>query len=99
MKHLETLLGEQADSLLNHTCKIIPKEKLHLPSKDWVDRIFSNSNRNPRTLKNLQSLFSHGRLKDTGYLSILPVDQGVEHGAGVSFAKNPDYFDPENIVF
>jgi class I fructose-bisphosphate aldolase len=98
MTNLHQLLGKQAESLLTHVCNTIPKEKLHLPSKDWVSQMFQNSNRNPRTLKNLQSIFSHGRLKDTGYLSILPVDQGVEHGAGASFGKNPDYFDPENLI-
>lgn len=95
---IETLLGAEAESLLKHTCKTVSKDKLHLPGPDWVDRIFGVSDRNVRVLRSLQSIFSHGRLKGTGYLSILPVDQGIEHGAGASFAPNPDYFDPENIV-
>lgn len=92
------LLGEEAEKLLNHKCQTIPKEKLHLPSQDFVDRIFVPSDRNNNTLRNLQWLFNHGRLGGTGYLNILPVDQGIEHSAGASFAPNPDYFDPENIV-
>ncbi len=92
------LLGAEADSLLKHVCKTIPKETLHLPGPDFVDRIFVPSDRNPRVLGNLQRMFSTGRLAGTGYLSILPVDQGIEHSAGASFAKNPAYFDPENIV-
>ncbi len=95
---IQSLLGADADSLLKHSCKTVAKEKLHLPGPDWVDRIFGSSDRNIRVLRNLQSLFSHGRLGGTGYLSILPVDQGVEHGAGASFAPNPGYFDPEQIV-
>lgn len=95
---LQTLLGSDAESLLKHQCKTIPKEKLHLPGPDWVDRIFNCSDRNIRVLNSLQALFSHGRLKNTGYLSILPVDQGIEHGAGASFSLNPDYFEPENIL-
>ena len=95
---IETLLGAEAESLLKHTCKTVSKDKLHLPGSDWVDRIFGVSDRNVRVLRSLQSIFSHGRLKGTGYLSILPVDQGIEHCAGASFAPNPDYFDPENIV-
>jgi class I fructose-bisphosphate aldolase len=95
---IEKQLGTQAKSLLTHVCKTIPKEKLHLPGSDWVDRIFYASDRNPRVLRSLQSLLNHGRLAHTGYLSILPVDQGVEHTAGASFAPNPEYFDPENIV-
>ncbi len=93
-----SLLGQEAESLLQHVCHTVPKEKLHAPGGDWVDRIFLPSDRNPRVLRSLQSLFSHGRLKGTGYLSILPVDQGIEHGAGASFSANPDYFDSENIV-
>ncbi|MFN3951142.1 MAG: class I fructose-bisphosphate aldolase [Thermaurantimonas sp.] len=93
-----SLLGDQAESLLNHQCKTIPKEQLHLPSPDFVDRVFGPSNRNIQTLRSLQTLYNHGRLAGTGYLSILPVDQGIEHSAGASFAKNPLYFDPENIV-
>lgn len=95
---LEELLGAEAESLLTYTCKGIPKERLHLPGPDFVDRIFAPSDRNVRTLRSLQQLFGHGRLGGTGYVSILPVDQGIEHSAGASFAKNPDYFDPENIV-
>jgi class I fructose-bisphosphate aldolase len=94
---IRTQLGQKADSLLSHVCKTIPKEKLSIPGSDWVDRIFLSSDRNIRVLCNLQTLFNHGRLGGTGYLSILPVDQGIEHTAGASFAANPDYFDPENI--
>jgi class I fructose-bisphosphate aldolase len=95
---IQSLLGQEADHLLAHTCKTVLKDKLHLPGSDWVDRIFAGSDRNVRVLRSLQTLFGHGRLKDTGYLSILPVDQGIEHTAGASFAPNPEYFDPENIV-
>jgi len=95
---IEELLGKEADSLLNYQCKGIKKESLHLPDAAWVERIFTGSDRNNRVMRSLQALFSHGRLANTGYLSILPVDQGVEHSAGASFASNPDYFDPENIV-
>ena len=95
---IRDLLGAEADNLLSHVCKTVPKELLHLPGPDFVDRIFAPSDRNPRVLCNLQRLFGNGRLAGTGYLSILPVDQGIEHSAGASFAKNPDYFDPENIV-
>lgn len=95
---IEKQLGDKAKSLLTHVCKTIPKEKLHIPGPDWVDRIFGPSDRNVRTLGSLQTLFNHGRLAGTGYLSILPVDQGVEHTAGASFAPNPEYFDPENII-
>ena len=96
--HIQSILGKDAETLLQHKCKTIMKDKLHLPGPDWVDRIFGPSDRNIRTLRSLQALFGHGRLANTGYLSILPVDQGIEHGAGASFAKNPDYFDPENIL-
>ncbi len=92
------LLGAEAEGLLKHVCKTIPKQSLHLPGPDFVDRIFVPSDRNPRVLSNLQRLFGTGRLAGTGYLSILPVDQGIEHSGGASFAKNPAYFDPENIV-
>src|SRR5208283_486534 len=92
------LLGPEADGLLKHVCKTIPKQSLHLPGPDFVDRIFVPSDRNPRVLSNLQRFFGTGRLAGTGYLSILPVDQGIEHSGGASFAKNPAYFDPENIV-
>lgn len=92
------LLGNEADYLLKHECKTVPKDMLHLPGPDFVDRIFVPSDRNPQVLRNLQLLFNTGRLAGTGYLSILPVDQGIEHSAGASFAPNPVYFDPENIV-
>jgi fructose-bisphosphate aldolase, class I len=95
---IEELLGKDADLLLNHTCKTIPKEKLHLPSPSYVDDVWYHSDRNNRVLGNLQWMLEHGRLGGTGFLSILPVDQGIEHSAGASFAKNPDYFDPEKIV-
>src|SRR6266850_4757638 len=98
MTSIAKLLGDKADYLLNFKNPKIPKEKLHLPGPDVVDRIYSVSDRNIRVLCNLQRLINHGRLGGTGYLSILPVDQGIEHSAGASFAKNPDYFDPENIV-
>jgi len=92
------MLGDQADYLLNHVSKTVGKDKLHSPGPDFIDRVVSNSNRNPKVLRSLQQLFSHGRLAGTGYLSILPVDQGIEHSAGASFAPNPDYFDPDNII-
>jgi class I fructose-bisphosphate aldolase len=95
---IEKQLGPKAKDLLTHVCKTVPKQRLHIPGPDWVDRIFAASDRNPRVLRSLQALLSHGRLAGTGYLSILPVDQGVEHSAGASFAPNPEYFDPENIV-
>jgi fructose-bisphosphate aldolase, class I len=95
---IREFLGSEADSLFTHVCKTIPRESLHLPGPDFVDRIFIPTDRNPRVLCNLQRMFGHGRLAGTGYLSILPVDQGIEHSAGASFAKNPAYFDPENIV-
>ncbi len=92
------ILGTQADYLLNHECKTISKDMLHLPGSDFVDRIFIPTNRNPQVLRNLQAIYNHGRLAGTGYVSILPVDQGIEHSAGASFAPNPIYFDSENIV-
>lgn len=92
------LLGDDADKLLNHTCKTISKDKLHLPSPNYVDEVWYHSDRNNRVLGNLEWMLNHGRLGGTGYLSILPVDQGIEHSAGASFAKNPAYFDPEKIV-
>jgi fructose-bisphosphate aldolase, class I len=95
---LEELLGGEADSLLGFSNPKVSKEQLHLPGPDWVDRIFAPSDRSPRTMRSLQALFDHGRLGGTGYLSILPVDQGIEHSAGASFAKNPIYFDPEKII-
>src|SRR5581483_7957743 len=98
MTPIAKLLGDKADYLLNFNNPKIAKDRLHLPGPDFVDRIYSISDRNDRVLANLRRMFNHGRLAGTGYLSILPVDQGIEHSAGASFAKNPDYFDPENIV-
>ncbi len=92
------LLGSDADLLLNHTCKTISKENIHLPGGDFVDRLFIPGNRSNQVLRSLQSIYNHGRLSGTGYVSILPVDQGIEHSAGASFAPNPMFFDPENIV-
>ncbi|PHX92363.1 MAG: fructose-bisphosphate aldolase [Flavobacteriales bacterium] len=97
-KNIQTLLGSQADFLLNHKCKTIDKSMIHAPGSDVVDRIFSQTNRNPQVLKSLQQLYGNGRLANTGYVSILPVDQGIEHSAGASFAPNPIYFDSEKIV-
>ena len=97
-KIYELLGKEQADNLLTHKCTTIGKERLKIPSPDFIDQVFIDSDRSPNVLRNLQSVFIHGRLKDTGYLSMLPVDQGIEHSGGASFAPNPDYFDPENIV-
>src|SRR6266446_4194921 len=95
---IETYLGAKAESLLGFKSPKIAKERLHLPGPDFVDRVYAATDRNVRVLTNLQRMFAHGRLASTGYLSILPVDQGIEHSAGASFAKNPDYFDAENIV-
>ena len=92
------LLGDEADSLLNHKCETVSRDQLHLPGPDFIDRIFIPTDRPPAVLRNMQTVFNHGRLGGTGYLSILPVDQGIEHSAGASFAPNPIYFDPENIV-
>jgi class I fructose-bisphosphate aldolase len=92
------LLGKDADTLLQHECKTFSKDLLHVPSPDFIDKVFVNTNRNPQVLRNLAAIYNHGRLGGTGYLSILPVDQGIEHTAGASFAKNPMYFDPENII-
>jgi len=97
-KRISKLLGKDGKSLLNHKCKTIVKSKLHIPSKDSVDKIFGNSNRNNRVLQQLTWLHNSGRLANTGYVSILPIDQGIEHTAGASFAPNPIYFDPEKIV-
>src|SRR4249919_3939936 len=97
-KKITELLGDKAEYLLDHKSKSISKDQLHLPGPDFVDRIWINSDRNPHVLRNLQLMYSTGRLAGTGYLSILPVDQGIEHSAGASFAKNPLYFDPLNIV-
>ena len=98
LSKINELLVKQADSLLNHTCKTITKDQIHLPGADFVDRMFAPTNRNPQVLRSLQSIYGHGRLANTGYVSILPVDQGIEHSAGASFAPNPIYFDGENIV-
>ncbi|HZS07765.1 MAG TPA: class I fructose-bisphosphate aldolase [Blastocatellia bacterium] len=98
IKDIEQLLGEETQSLLSHQCKTISKEHLHLPGPDFIDRVWVDSDRSPVVLRNLQTLFDHGRLAGSGYVSILPVDQGIEHSAGGSFAPNPIYFDPENIV-
>jgi class I fructose-bisphosphate aldolase len=98
IERISELLGQEGEDLLNHTCTTIPKESLHLPGPDFVDRIYAQSDRNIRVLHNLAWIFATGRLKHTGYVSILPVDQGIEHSAGASFAPNPEYFDPENIV-
>ena len=92
------LLGDRADDLLNHRCQSIPRDSLILPGPDFIDRVSTLSDRNNQTLRSLQALYNYGRLSGTGYMSILPVDQGIEHSAGASFAKNPLYFDPENIV-
>jgi class I fructose-bisphosphate aldolase len=96
--NVEQLLGSEADSLLNHKCACLAKEALHLPGPDFVDRVMVASDRPAAVLRNMQTIFNAGRLAGTGYISILPVDQGVEHTAGASFAPNPIYFDPENIV-
>ena len=98
MTDVEAVLGEEAASLLNHTCRGIPSSQLHLPGGDFVERVVSPKSLKPNALRSLQALLDHGRLAGTGYLSILPVDQGIEHSAGASFAPNPQYFDPENIV-
>lgn len=98
LNHLEELLGKDAKTLLDHKCATISKDQLHLPGPDFIDRVWAQSDRSPNVLRNLQALFNQGRLAKTGYLSILPVDQGIEHSAGASFAANPAYFDPENIV-
>jgi fructose-bisphosphate aldolase (EC 4.1.2.13) len=97
-QHILDLLGDKASYYLEHQCKTIAKDTIYAPSKNTIDEVWINSNRNPQTLRSLQSILGHGRLKDSGYVSILPVDQGIEHSAGASFAPNPIYFDPENIV-
>jgi class I fructose-bisphosphate aldolase len=98
IKKIQELLGGEAENLLSHECKTVSKTLLHLPGPDFIDRVCAVSDRPNRVLQNLQGVFSHGNLAGTGYLSILPVDQGVEHSAGASFAPNPIYFDPENII-
>jgi len=98
INQLLALLGNEKDFLLNHVCKTIPKKDIHLPSSSHIENNFLQSNRNAQTIRSLTQLYNHGRLSGTGYLSILPVDQGIEHTAGSSFAPNPIYFDPENII-
>jgi class I fructose-bisphosphate aldolase len=98
IQKIRELLGKDAESLLNHTCNTIPKSTIHLPGADFVDRIFAPSNRSNQVMRSLESIYNHGRLAGTGYVSILPVDQGIEHSGGASFAPNPMFFDPENIV-
>ena len=98
MTDITTHLGAEAEFLLGHQCRTIPKQQLHLPGPDFISRVHQDSERKPGVLRNLAALFNHGRLAGSGYLSLLPVDQGVEHSAGASFAPNPIYFDPENIV-
>src|SRR5579883_1529711 len=93
---IEELLGDEADSLLNHRCTTVDASRLHLPGPDFVDRVVAQSDRSPSVLRNFQWMFDTGRLAGTGFLSILPVDQGIEHSGGASFAPNPSYFDPEN---
>lgn len=95
---IQKILGDKSEFLLGHQCKTVAKEQLHIPGPDWVDRIFAGSDRNTRVLRSLQAFYNQGRLAGTGYLSLLPVDQGIEHSAGASFAPAPIYFDPENIV-
>ena len=95
---IEERLGDESSYLLNHECKTINAKKIHAPGPKFVDDILRDSDRSNTVLRNFQMLFNHGRLRGTGYLSILPVDQGIEHSAGASFAPNPDYFDPENLV-
>ena len=95
---IQSLLGDEAESLLNHESKGIPADDLVLPGPDYIERVFSKTDRSPQVLRNLQALYGHGRLAGTGYVSILPVDQGIEHSAAASFAPNPQYFDPQNIV-
>ncbi|MHC4941291.1 MAG: class I fructose-bisphosphate aldolase [Planctomycetota bacterium] len=94
---IQEILGEQAESLLGHTCNTVSKDQLHLPGPDFIDRVYAQSDRGPAVLRNIAALYNHGRLAGTGYVSILPVDQGIEHTAAASFAPNPIYFDPANI--
>ncbi len=95
---VKSLLGDEAESLLTHVSKGMPKENFQIPGPDFIERVFTDTDRSPQVLRNLQSLYGHGRLANTGYVSILPVDQGIEHSAAASFAPNPKYFDPRNIV-
>jgi class I fructose-bisphosphate aldolase len=98
MQKIKDILGKENESLLSYEAKAIPKEMLHLPGSDFIDRVWKDSDRSPNVLRNMQTIYNSGRLSKTGYVSILPVDQGIEHSAGASFAPNPVYFDPENIV-
>ena len=98
LSKLEEILGDDAQDLLEHRCQTVSRDQLHLPGPDFVDRVWTMSDRNPRVLRSLQTIFDHGRLAGTGYVSILPVDQGIEHSAGASFAPNPIYFDGGKIV-
>ncbi|MDO4643280.1 MAG: class I fructose-bisphosphate aldolase [Cardiobacteriaceae bacterium] len=98
MNTIQQLLGAEAEDLLTHRCIAIARESLYLPGNDYIDRVFAQNDRSPAVLRSYQQILNHGRLAGTGYISILPVDQGVEHSAGASFAVNPQYFDPENIV-
>lgn len=98
LTRIESILQDKAEFLLNHDCNTIDKKLLHAPGPDFIDRVWANSDRNNQVLRNMGTLYNHGRLSGTGYLSILPVDQGIEHSAGASFAPNPVYFDPENII-
>ena len=98
MSNIQSMLGDDAQSLLGHVCRGIPRDQIHAPGPDWIERVVLPSDRKPGVMRSLAALFGHGRLAGTGYLSILPVDQGIEHSAGASFAPNPIYFDPENIV-
>lgn len=95
---IKELLGKENEALLTHECKTISKNDIHLPGNDFIDRVWKDSDRTPNVLRNMAALYNHGRLAGTGYVSILPVDQGIEHSAGASFAPNPIYFDPENII-
>ena len=98
LEKIEEALGEDARDLLEHRCQTVSREQLHLPGGDFVDRVWKDSDRPVRVLRSLEELLDHGRLAGTGYLSVLPVDQGIEHSAGASFAPNPIYFDPAKIV-
>lgn len=98
MIDIQSQLGEEAESLLGHRCTTIPKQNIHAPGPDYIDRIVAHKNRKPGVLRNLSAFYNHGRLAGTGYLSLLPVDQGVEHSAGASFAPNPAFFDPAKII-
>src|SRR4030095_9118149 len=98
LKSIQTPLGEKAGYYLEHQSKTVTKDKLHLPSPTFVNDVFGSSDRSVQTLRSIEDLFGHGRLAGTGYVSILPVDQGIEHSGGASFAPNPMYFDPKNIV-